>query len=260
MSQVDPSVMRRLRKILALTQSSEPGEAAAALHQAKKLMDAHGLSSADVEASEIETSEVRLSGATVSGWESPLLNVICQSLDVGVMICAAPPARGLRRKNAVVVFVGHGANAVVAEYAFARLRALLKKNLEDLLRRALVGTPFEGRRPTLGVVTPAARQAYALGWCAAVSSKVGALGASEPSPSIARYIEARTGGEAAEVKRASTKNRTQAQIFGSAGYRDGASVELHKAVHGAQSQAMLACPAESDFDQFQQKDDECSKI
>ena len=241
MSQVDPSVMRRLRKILALTQSSEPGEAAAALHQAKKLMDAHGLSSADVEASEIETSEVRLSGAAASGWEAPLLSVISQSLDVGVMIRSTAPARGLRRKNAVVVFVGHGANAAVAQYAFARLRALLKKNLEDLLRRALVGTPFEGRRPTSGVITPAARQAYALGWCAAISSKVGALGSTELSPSIARYVEACTGGgQAAEVKRASMKNRTQAQIFGSAGYRDGASVELHKAVHGAQPQAMLA--------------------
>lgn len=37
------SVMRRLRKIMALTESSNPGEASAALHQAQVLMAKHNL-------------------------------------------------------------------------------------------------------------------------------------------------------------------------------------------------------------------------
>ena len=244
MRQVDPSVMRRLRKILALTNSSEPGEAAAALHQARKLMDAHGLSSTDVEGSDIEEAQVKLGGASLPGWEEPLLHVVAHSLDVGVMIRSAVPIPGKRCKSAEVVFVGHGANAAIAQYAFTRLRAQLKKNLDALVRSALeasghVALGRKARLPTAKIIGAPAREAYARGWCTAVVSKVSALGPNEPSASVARYVAAKTCAESAQAKSAINEKSSRANIFASAGFRDGSRVELHKAVHGAQPQAML---------------------
>lgn len=46
-------ILSRIRKCLALAQSSEPHEAAAALRQAQKLMAQHGIDAVDIELSAV---------------------------------------------------------------------------------------------------------------------------------------------------------------------------------------------------------------
>lgn len=82
MSQATPnvsgqsSVMRRLRKIMALTESSNPGEASAALHQAQVLMAKHNLTAEAVAQSTITESSIRCSGKDLPEWESRLAAVV----------------------------------------------------------------------------------------------------------------------------------------------------------------------------------------
>ena len=114
-----PALKRRLRKILALTNSTEPGEAAAALHQARKLMERHGLTEHD--AAGIREVELKLSGADISVMEGAVASVIRKSLGVEILVRrqAAAASRG-RRLRASVIFVGEGPSPDLAVYAFAR--------------------------------------------------------------------------------------------------------------------------------------------
>ena len=63
----------RLKKCLALSASPEPHEAAAALRQARALMDKHGISADDVLASEAGFAEVRAGALSrPANWEAAL--------------------------------------------------------------------------------------------------------------------------------------------------------------------------------------------
>jgi hypothetical protein len=52
-------IMDKIRKCLALSQSANEHEAAAALRQAKKLMEAHNISAEDVKAAEVSEARVK---------------------------------------------------------------------------------------------------------------------------------------------------------------------------------------------------------
>lgn len=49
-------IIKRLRKLMALTQSSNANEAAAALARAQKLTETHGITQDDIELSDIHES------------------------------------------------------------------------------------------------------------------------------------------------------------------------------------------------------------
>lgn len=51
---MDKAVLERVRKLLALGQSSNPHEAAAAMGHAQKLMREHGISDADLRLADFE--------------------------------------------------------------------------------------------------------------------------------------------------------------------------------------------------------------
>lgn len=233
------AVMRRLRKILALTKSGEPGEAAAALHQAKKLMHSHGLTERDIADSAIGEASIKLSGAEISVWEGALVNVITASLSVGVLIRGQTRVPGAgRRDNAEVIFVGEGPNAAIAQYAFAHLRKQLKASLDARIQGFLKDAGKTSRKVSI----PARlRQEYARGWCAAVRSKVAALGASKPSEAVEDYCRRKQSGDSpAVVKSARGPGKEVASAFLAAGLTDGREAQIHKAVHGASGQLALA--------------------
>jgi hypothetical protein len=74
-------IMRKIKKCLALSSSSEPNEAAAALRQAQKLMEKHGLTTMDVAVSEINETDVRsTAGSTkVPAWELKLMRLVAEA-------------------------------------------------------------------------------------------------------------------------------------------------------------------------------------
>lgn len=78
---MDDRILNKIKKCLALSQSSEPAEAAAALRQAQKLMEVHGVSQADLGLSEIGEAEVKskASVSRVKDWELRLINLVAKA-------------------------------------------------------------------------------------------------------------------------------------------------------------------------------------
>jgi hypothetical protein len=103
------SVMRRLRKIMALTKSSNPGEAGAALHQAQVLMAKHNLTAESVAQIEINESSVKTTGKDLPKWESHLAVVVSNALGVELLVESQQKQQGLRRKMRASFLLAKGA-------------------------------------------------------------------------------------------------------------------------------------------------------
>lgn len=230
-------VLRRLKKVLALSESSNPGEAAAALHQADAMMKKYGVTSLDAEISSVEESESSLTSAEISKWETALFGVVAASLGVSAFISGYKKVTGLRRPRAKIIFVGEGYRAEVAVYAFETLRRKLRKDLktsfDEILSHANVAE--DARR--FVKVSAQQRDAYAYSWCRAVRSKVEALAPPVPK-SVTLYLESRLGPtECASTPAAAQKPKeakpldSLARYMASKGNSDGLAVEVHKAVH-----------------------------
>jgi len=229
MSSIDTAALkRRLRKILALTKSGEAGEAAAALHQAKRLMEVHGLSEKDV--LDIQEAQLKLSGTDISSMEGALVNVIRQALGVEVLVCCQPRVKGGgRRGRASVVFIGEGANPQIALYAFSTLRRQIEANLAASLRDLQIEV---GREPRDLRLPSRLRQEYARGWCSAVRKKIIELGATGPSPEVQAFAAKRkTCDEVAPVRAARGTGGRFTDTFLALGARDGLRAQIHKGVH-----------------------------
>lgn len=229
-------ILRRLKKVLALSESSNPGEAAAALHQADLMMQKYGVTAVDAEISSVEESEISLTSAEISKWETALFGVVAASLGVSAFISGYRKVAGLRRPRAKIIFVGEGYRSEVAVYAFETLRRKLRKDLkksfDEILSQANVAE--DARR--FVKVSALQRDAYAYSWCRAVRSKVEGLAPPVPK-SVALYLEARLspteGGPTPATKKPKEAKPLDslARYMASKGNSDGLAVEVHKAVH-----------------------------
>lgn len=232
-------VLRRLRKVLALANSSNPGEAAAALQQAKTIMDRYGIDAVDAEATAVTEATVSSSRAEVPVWESILLSVVRNSLGVQVVRETYHKRAGYRRPRAGITFIGEGPKAQIAAYAFDVLRKKLAKSMkestQELIAKAMPGACPPG---TTYRLTAKQRNAYAYGWCASVHNKVSQL-APTPSPAVERYMQQRFADAKAAKKRPDINERPDplADYMLRQGIRDGGQVALHQAMNASQSGA-----------------------
>ncbi len=74
-------ILDKIKKCLALSQSPEPAEAAAALRQAQKLMELHGINAAEMAQAEIGEADVKsaVSVSRIKDWELKLLNLVAKA-------------------------------------------------------------------------------------------------------------------------------------------------------------------------------------
>lgn len=243
-------ILRRLKKILALTQSSTPGEAAAALHQAQKIMDAHNLTEQDVARQNIKESRVPLSGADLPKWESALVSVVVQALGVQAMVERQKPMPGAgRRDRAKVIFVSDQGREELAAYAFQTLRRQLVRDLDAALRKLMQEADIdpayiESKRRV--PIPPAWRERYALGWCSTLGQKVQALVNAPVAAHVQAYIEDSTKGVMAQHKQAAQPKNESARkaggVFEFLGAKDGRNAQIHRAV-SAEDEEQLALDA-----------------
>jgi hypothetical protein len=80
-------ILDKIKKCMALSQSPEPAEAAAALRQAQKLMQLHGIGTSDLRRAEIGSTTVR-SKASVSrpkSWELALISTVSKAFGCRVL-------------------------------------------------------------------------------------------------------------------------------------------------------------------------------
>lgn len=124
------TAIRKLQACLRLAASSNPNEAATALRQARKLMDAYGLIEADAAASEIRHKDAptKQRGADVPQSVIALAHVIAAGFRCQPLI-----VRGWRAT--AITFFGAGADAEIAAYAFTVLRRQMDRDRVRHTRR-----------------------------------------------------------------------------------------------------------------------------
>jgi hypothetical protein len=163
---VDPRVLDKIKKCLALTASSSPGEAASAMARAQELMARYNVSEAALEeptVGAVERGEQVRSVATatrVKGWELALFRAVGTVFGCEVLFRGAYP-------YGYYLFVGFKEETEVARYTvvvlqrqLSRARATFTRDLDPLL----------DRRTKTGLV-----DGYCAGWVRGASERVKTL-------------------------------------------------------------------------------------
>jgi hypothetical protein len=217
-------ILDKIRKCMALSASSNEHEAAAALRQARALMEKHGISDTDVLAS--AAGEMRAKAGAASRpaeWEARLAAETaavfgCQSLfAVGA---AWADHRGQW------VFIGTGARYEVAKYCFEVLLRQVKRaraeHIKTVLRRCRPTT--KTRRADL----------FCHGWVASAVSKAEALALPEDEQKALDAYLAKTYPSLRDIKTTSRNEKKRMSetdwLDFARGHRSGADAQLHRGV------------------------------
>jgi Protein of unknown function (DUF2786) len=171
MSEATDSILRKIRKCLALSASSNEHEAAAALRQAQKLMAEYGVNEATLAGADVGTADAESQRCTQpAGWEHMLAHMIASVF--GCQLIFRPGyfvehARSLSKRGCFV-YIGLKTHVELAVYAHSVLRRQIEKGRGAYLEQY-------GWRYTTRGEKIAAGTAYCEGYIASVRSKVSAL-------------------------------------------------------------------------------------
>lgn len=158
-------ILDRIQKCLNLGKSSEPHEAAAALRQAQKMMEAHGISEADIAGAGIDDSKVDCpiqAGKKVPIQLSLLMRLIKKAFGVDAVVM-----RTIRVSDAswTVHYFGSPHRLPMATYA----HNVVYKAMEQAWAKARVDNPmWAGVR--------GGRGSFQIGWLESIADKIEAIG------------------------------------------------------------------------------------
>lgn len=220
-------ILDKIRKCLEMAKSktANANEAAIALRQAQKLMDAHSLEMGDVLASMACEAKVPAgSDGKPPAWRVRLADVCCRAFGTHLIICTS------WLESAAFTFVGCGAAPELTGYAYQVLERQLQKARKEYLATQKRCKPKTKRERG---------DAFAHGWISAVLAKVDEFAGVEDN--IAEAIQAYMAKHHPdlgkfEVKRRKVKARDE--VARDAGYHAGKAAQLHNAV-GHQPTARL---------------------
>ena len=227
--------LQKIKKCLALAASSNPHEAAAAMRQAQKLMQDHGLDEADVSLADV--SEVVQDGRNVPmvRWETGLAKIVADAFGclthTGVRLSLKGGAT--HRRVRAFTFIGVGASAEIAGYAFAVLSRQCAKD-----RRAFIGKQPANCKPKTKV---ARGDAFAEGWVCGVHEKLGQFAGKPEHAALLNSYQAKKYPNLADATpkdRSVGKNVRGNEV--SQGFKAGQNAELNHAVGGAAARPALA--------------------
>lgn len=212
------SAIRKVLACLRMGQSNNPHEAAAALRQARALMEKHGLTEADALASEIDECEA---ATGFRGGMVPQSLVALMVLVADCYRCKSVIVASAFRGKTTVQFYGGGADPQIAAYAYTvlsrQLRAAKAKHTTRIRKRA--------NKDCRG-------EEFALGWIHAVRSL---LPNSEPTgeleQAIDRAIEARGSTKLTTGKDLRKSGRSCENDF-DRGHAAGQNAQLHSGIAG----------------------------
>lgn len=227
--------LAKIKKCLALAKSQNPHEAAAAMRQAQKLMAEHNLDEQDVSLADIAESTVATVSQGHNLWENTLARSVADAFACrlfGKSFWCLIGARGLTKKR-TWVFVGVGASAEVASYAYEVLsRQCAKARLAHVRKQPKSCKP----------ITRTARgDQFALGWAFGVQDMLDKFTNSERNQELLeRYMDkAHPDLKTVEAKdRSVGRNVRDDDIH--QGVQSGKSAKLQHGVGGVVQQGLLA--------------------
>lgn len=206
--------IEKLKKLLALSRSENPHEAALALQRAQKLMKATGITRDDIELADIDES----AADWVVGSQRPPVYMLQLTGIIRHVFAVESLLAGDKMS-----FYGPAERVELATYTFVvlsrQLIAARKKYISCLNKRLKTATKT-GRGDK-----------YAEGWVLAVYSGITKMAMTEHEAELSqRFIENRYGklGQVAGRNAGKTRGGSAAND----GYRDGKNVSLHRPVNG----------------------------
>ncbi|ECP3934161.1 DUF2786 domain-containing protein [Salmonella enterica] len=222
MSDDKDKAIRRLKKLMALTSSSNANEASAALARAQKLMEAHGVTQDDIEILDINESICDYWPVGASNrprYMAYLLQVIKDAFGVDYILLGNG-----------VSFYGLYNRPELAAYTFEVLGRQLMK-----ARKGFIKT----QNKRIKTSTKTARgDEFAEGWIIAVLNKIEKLARTAREVDLAeRWLEKKYTHTVTRNTRQSGKTRDNDNARNS-GYREGKQASLHQPVNG-QEQAKI---------------------
>lgn len=209
MCTIDPKILGKIKKCLALSGSNNPNEAATALRQAHALMEKHGVSAHEVTMADI--GEAKAESRTMARdkpahWETRLAALVGQAFGCQIMIHRAVLSQGRRHLNeGHFVFVGLKQQAEVAAYTATVLIRKCKAARQQWLTENLGGQGVGIK----GVKAKKTRMAdmFAEGWVEAIGKLVTDFAnPPEVDAAITRHIDKQSTGDEAAVRAVSRKD------------------------------------------------------
>lgn len=222
-------ILEKISKCMALAKSGSEHEAAAALRQARKLMELHQVSHAEMLAAGVSEATAK-SGATVrpAEWESRLAGYMARVFACELIFSVS------WMKGSVWTFIGLPPANAVAAYSFEVLYRQARKARQEYIATTLkrFKKANKVRRADL----------YSLGWVQAACSNVAAL---TPVEGAAEAIDAYMQIKHADLGQLDTTDRNKGRNLSEkdeAAYYDGRSSGRGAQVHagvGAHNPLML---------------------
>lgn len=211
------AILRKIKACLRLAASSNPNEAAAALRQARVMMEAHGVTSA--EAMDVGEAEVttRSRGAVPPRSVCNLVGLVADGFGAQVLI--------LRGYNQTLIrFYGTDGSADIAVYAFT----VLRRQMDADRLKHIVRVRKRGNREARGEV-------FALAWVNAVAHLFPSAEVAEAKRlAIAEVFKLRHPDVSTGPGRDLTKRGKASDDDALAGHRAGRTAKLHRGVNAQQ--------------------------
>jgi len=224
-------MLDKIKKCLALGKSSNEHEAAAALRQAKALMEKHGVSDLDMAAAEASERRARAGATrTPANWETALASRISDAFGCRILFSYNP-----RKDCGEWVFIGTGAAPEIADYAFRVLFRQAKnaraQHIKGLLKRCKAASKV--RRADL----------FCESWVHAVASTISKFSGGDDNSGA---IDAYTSKRYPALKSLNSRDRNGDRSLRNHDYNDltagaaaGRSAKLHRGVDGSRSTLSL---------------------
>ena len=195
MSTVDPKILSKIKKCLALSASSNPHEAAAALRQAHALMRQHDVDVGVLNMAEIGESTIpakTMSRDKPGVWEVNLATIVGQAFGCRVMIGRSLLKEGIPGyvNRGEFIFIGQKRQVEIASYTASVLVRKCKSARQKWIKDCLSG--IAGRTPGSKAKVTSMGDAFAEGWVHAIAKVVTDFAnPPEVDQSIKSYVEKR---------------------------------------------------------------------
>lgn len=125
-------ILGKIKKCLALAKSSNPNEAAAALRQAQKLMQQHGLTDEDIALSDVNEKPFKAGNAeTPPQWLAMLISTVATAFGVRPVFSSGMSGW----QSSKVIFIGVGSQPEIAGYAYEVLYRQVKKDRSEHVKQ-----------------------------------------------------------------------------------------------------------------------------
>lgn len=157
-------ILDKIKKCLALSQSPEPAEAAAAMRQAQKLMELHSVAQGDLVASDLGEAEVRsrASVSRIKQWELELFNLVGKSFGCRLLWSKSSSYRSGEAVFGKYTFIGLKTQVELASYTVVVLQRKLIKARAKFVQAHGAG----------GRATTADADTFCRGWVEGVAKTV----------------------------------------------------------------------------------------